>query len=506
MDHAAERSRRTVPLLILAAFAILAFVGLFFWWFVRDHDQTVENEISIERDEAKAELEARRARGLSASKVEGEPLQGLTPAATAQFLLLVLDPDGEPVADARLDLYPHDGAHFILRTDADGLAVTDQREDSASIFVLATGWWPQRFDEVPLSKTEHTLRLKPGESFEGHLIHDDGRPAVGLKPGLWIGGRTPGILSRGLKAAEATAIQTVWSKRLACLTDENGHFIYRGLPATGSWNAHLYPPQGYGFLNDVDATIQLIFSEAPIGLRVPLTRLPQLTMRFVAGEDRRPVPGASVQYAHDRGRSLDHTNSAFADSDEDGRIVIDIATRRFYDFLLAIPLSDRAPEIRHIEPFVGLKDLGDILLPARRDITIEITDASGKPLAGAFVGIEGTNRTGGPSDVQGYCLLKNVTNKELSIEATAAGFATSKVAISKDQQQAKLVLLRGDTLEVLAFDSEGNPRAMAPIAIAWPSDKMLFGTPRGFPTALSQRVLEGSIHGGQGGPKCQQPT
>jgi hypothetical protein len=309
---------------------------------------------------------------------DGEPVR-LTLAASEPVRFRALDPDGRPVAGARVvparlrgvDVPAELGARFEVQTDGAGwgtLAVSAASELDV-IRVISGSFGVQQL-RVTKSDTDgvRTLRLLPVGRVVGQIQADDSQAVRGLTVRLRTDpDPSADVVGVGGSASVVTddqgrfAVPAIAAGKLAMSVDYPWNLPWRG-PLVGSW------PQ--------------VQCNSTTAVTIPLMRAPRITGVVRENLSGRPIAGVGVAVAMDAAIPL-------VTSDNEGRFSAYVAPGMAYSFAVRIPRGYYSPTDRVNSESIleGVKELTlkPIFLSAALEVQGMVIDAEGIPVPAADV-------------------------------------------------------------------------------------------------------------------------
>jgi protocatechuate 3,4-dioxygenase beta subunit len=277
------------------------------------------------------------------------------PTSAASLTIAVVDPEGEPVPGAEIELTSLDRASPRARVHADGDGRSPELELVAGAYAVSIehgDYSPRRISRVVLDASEvRTIRaqLSPGWRLQGRVETAEGTPVPGA---TLVAG--PACEWKSGLAPEA------WKRR--AVSDAQGAFTLDGLPMEPILvSAHEGDACGQTAVLEPTPSIVVILLEPGLLVRGLLLE---------AGS-REPVDAGELLDVED-GRVL-------ARSDAEGR------------FAWTAPLGDHGPwtarSAQHVSTSVRLDPRDDnvVSLPRRVNVAFIVHDAEGGPLEGVNV-------------------------------------------------------------------------------------------------------------------------
>lgn len=394
--------------------------------------------------------------GVELPEDRGVDLGEVVLEAAVALDLLVVDGDGDPVADAKVDHSPHrtrggggsrpqnvmtssTGRDSGPATDAEGRYRLEGLAPGLPLDLQVTksGWMPAQLSQVvPPLEDELVVALEKGLTVAGRVLADAGRPATGASV----------MLSQrwAIEHSEGSSFQTVSTGTRA---DDEGGFRFEGLRPSPriELSAHWEGLSGAVVVDDPPPR-----GEVPVEIRLqPAPRV----VGTVSDREGRPVSGATVSLqppGSDR-RAVRATASAATD-----------ALGRF-DLV-----AEAAGPVRVTAKHQGLSAEREVVvapgtttvdlrldLPEGLWLRGRIIDPEGRTVTGAMLSLTCVERCDEPfsrtTHVDGELLVADLVPGVYLVEATVTGFATARregVDLTRGPVDGlELVLRRGGRVE-----------------------------------------------------------
>jgi len=287
-----------------------------------------------------------------------------------------------------------------------------------------TAWAPgieSTAAEVGAAGTPVALVLTPAAAVAGRVVDGGGAPLAGIPVWCW---ETP-LRMRMLRARGfASGDRPVASPLPWAVSSKSGGFALHGLAA----GRHLLTARRDGW-PDAEATLDLVAgttTEAVLALR-PGTA----ASLVVVDADRHPLAGASVA-AHDGGQpdaEAGHASEPMAVATSDAKGKVSLRPVQLGEFTLRVGRPGYVPRTIVIEITEDGQDLGEVVLEPGCEVSGQVIDDAGAPVAGAAVRIGPNERfLGMPqalSDLQGqFTIADQPAHGEMLLEARAEGFVS----------------------------------------------------------------------------------
>ncbi|MEO6710871.1 MAG: hypothetical protein ABI054_03190 [Planctomycetota bacterium] len=353
--------------------------------------------------------------------------------------LLLLDPEGHAVADARVALFREKELLAKATTDTAGLASFAPQQGKARYAIAALGWELAR-GEFELSAGRTTITLAD-DAFVAGVARVDHAPPPESFELQWRAETEvplPDVVLKALQRSASNPVITV------ALTQPDGSFQFRGVRANAigwlRWSAPY-------FLRDVENELNAR------GLKVPAPRR-DIVLDLVAGVELRlrvvdaegkPLPGAGVRFTRHVPRAAGketswQTMNQVADSQ--GRYRQALAWEESDNCTVSVsaPGSAAWKEYSLTRPPLlrGVWDVGDLATIGNRTLLVRVQNVDGSPLWEA-------NVYAWTGDAPSFKLETDAAGM-VSIEI---GELVSKIAVEKFTYLTALVEVPSDTLEVV---------------------------------------------------------
>ena len=379
--------------LALATIAIAACAVAFLWL----NNSSVNQTDDAKRDVATAAPSAAgnevlAPASLGATDSTRERAAGDSPrseSGTRQLELLLFDPEGHPVADARVALFREKELLAKATTDSAGLASFSPQQGKAEYAIAALGWDLAR-GEVELSAGRKTITLADNAFVAGVARVDHASPPEQFEL-QWRADLAEGEASLSdsvVKALQRSASDPAIS---VAQTQPDGSFQFRGVRANTSgwlrWRAAY-------FLRDVEDESNARELKVPAPRRdlvLDLVTGIELRLRVVDAAGK-PIPGAGVGFTRriqrSPGKELSwQTSNATADSEgryrqalaweESDRCTVSVSapgTAAWKEYSLTRPALLR-----------GVWDVGDLATVEIRTLLVRVQNVDGHPIQDARV-------------------------------------------------------------------------------------------------------------------------
>ena len=385
------------------------------------------------------------------------------PASAAGMKVLeltVVGLDGKPAGEVKLTVNA-DGLNPApkLKTDAQGVARVEYPEKAKYVSVgveagkatvpVRLSWGNGRAAE-PLPE-KYTLNLEPGTEIKGKVVDDAGNPIKGASVMLSVRKKDPAHPERSANIS---------FKKLT--TRDGGVFSYPRVPAefdeiqVGVFHHGYLSTYGSGA-----AFYSMNKYENVAGLRdgsatFTLKRGP-IIEGVVRGSDGKPVEGAGVGFGKDRVAS---NVLPEVKTDKDGKFAH--AAHSGESVMLTIKAKAHAPEIvQFLMPADGKKL--EVALKGAQTLAGRVVDSSGKPLADAWIFVEGfgESRTVNArlrSDADGKFTWTGAPAVPVQADVQAEGFARSSGVTLTPGKDNTVTLIKAAVVRGTVVDAEtGKP-------------------------------------------------
>ncbi|MBL8694196.1 MAG: carboxypeptidase regulatory-like domain-containing protein [Planctomycetes bacterium] len=431
------RNRRWIGV----AFAAVAAGGALLWHLTA---QGAEEEGLRDPRRAPTSRESAASRGapmpssVSADHARSSVSNSDSTATADRARLRVLLAGGAPALGARVILY--DGIQFLEKQNCDGLGEVAFASvpPTALILVERPNATPSQaaWAELPLEgdggQAARTLRLPRGAHLSGVLTVDGAAPGEPIRIGFVPNRALPELELIPSQVLVAAGTWVGGRRPLETATTPEGFFEFLDLPENCS--GLLQIPHCYTFAG-LDGETRSTHVERPQeGMRLALERLPVLAGRLVEEGTGRPVRDTlQIDIRGPGGRTLSGSSS------EDGTFQFCVPKlsapagagsappNATYSLQVSADRSAKKVLLDREVEVKGIVNLGDILVPAMRQIEVEVLDRAGAAIPGAFVRID--RELGGPTDANG---LARITCSAASGEAIvgAVGYRRARLSIA----------------------------------------------------------------------------
>jgi len=303
---------------------------------------------------------------------------------TQQLEILVLDPEGALVVDARVALFREEALLLDGSTGSDG-SVRWRAQDGTAQYAIAAWGWAFARGEVELSAGRKTLTLPEGALIAGTALVDDAAPVEPFEL-RWRSDASaeefslPQAVWQGLRRPSFKFVSPV------ARTGPDGSFQFRGLRPDASGSLLWTAPY---FLRGAPSERQArsLNLKAPRSdVRLDLSAGCELRLRVVDAA-RNPVPNAQVRLERRTGSAPAVGNSASCD--EQGRCSIALSPEAFDRCSVSVAHEKSAAwKLHALTPppvLCGVWDVGDLEATAARTVLVRVQDVEGRPIEGASV-------------------------------------------------------------------------------------------------------------------------
>ncbi len=326
-----------------------------------------------------------------------EPAKAEKPQPARTLRVAVLDPQGKPLPYAKIhsSIWTHEKgfqANHDYKTDAAGVASVElpksfyilrlwaSKKGFADLFA---NWEQNELGSGAKLPAEYVIRMERAVTAGGRIVDEQGKPIAGAKVEVHLG--------RDLKPVNSDG-RTSYNWALADrsnTTDDEGRWRIDNVPNHPQVKLDLfvshpdYVPDKWdsrrNYQSAAGVTTEMLLKETAIlpikhGIRV------QGQVTDPAGK---PIKGALVIYGDDSYGS--HEPCKFP-TDAEGRYRLPALPPELTT--LTVIAADLAPQLRRVMLRDGLPPQ-DFRLAAGKRIRLRIVDAVGKPVAKAYVGIDG---------------------------------------------------------------------------------------------------------------------
>lgn len=353
-------------------------------------------------------------------------------AATLRVTLT--DPEGKPVADARVQL----GAGMVGRDaepdEAPGTWRFDDLEPGTHALNVDRDGFLDVREPVEVEEGAHLtreIRLDRGAAIEGVVLDDQGRPAAGAR--IEAERKEPDPPGSGWHEIPAG--------RATC--DAQGRFTLGGL-RPGSHELSVY--------GENLSLLEPVLVKAPAsGLTVKAARLGvvRLTLRAPAGA---ALPRSAYVWRH----------TPSGGGSGSGHRILPEGRMEFIGFRGPERLDIRVEGYVRVEREVDVKpgaqvDLGTIALEVGLTLKGHVRDPSGQPVAGAHLTYAGASEATSAED--GAFALEHLPAGPVLIEVDAEGFLAlgQTLTVASEGPPVVLTLSRGALLTGVVKDAQGRP-------------------------------------------------
>lgn len=326
-------------------------------------------------------------------------------------------------------------------TDANG-RIEVAADGAELLLVVSAAGYPLIAESRALVPGEHVLELPNGERVAGSVVIDDGRPAAALRlvldsdHALQTGASIPEIVFAAL------SIRPGNRARIVTETDSTGRFEFRALPP--DWSGGLFVAHPYSIRSTsagaVDAASRHVRLERAVSeLRIELAAT--LRGRLVDAA-RAPVAAltSGARLLTREGQSRDA--GAIAITDRSGRFAFELPEGTLRHVALGLDPARAEFWVFHEAYLRELPrdlDLGEIVVPALRELRFVAQDPAGVPVVGAVAQVG--QHSSKPTDEQGAGVVPHLSPSARELRVVAGGFLPANVPIDARTPDALVVVL-----------------------------------------------------------------
>lgn len=235
--------------------------------------------------------------------------------APAVYSGRVVDPDGKPVAGAKVSSYEPTATQkaeaplATAITDSQGRFQLARSRETLMCVVRADGFALYAYYSTNLENVPGEFRLKRPASVQIHIVGSDGQPVAGVRVGVTsMREKSPVTLIGGLIPVELR-------ERLAQPTDEAGICTLPDMPQMSSIVVRVIDPMYLGENEGIETTDAAIVDAGAIRVTKGVT----IEGRVVRGDTNAPVAGINV---NDRVQNGNSSSGGNATTDADGKFRI----------------------------------------------------------------------------------------------------------------------------------------------------------------------------------------
>lgn len=437
-----------------------------------------ENELSAAGTAASIHQPDNGSLGLDAARLDGSSSAQDPARAPAQtnLTLRVVDPSGAPVPGARFAVFLADHAEALASgaTDGSGTASIPASNEVLNVVLAASGHAPW-CGALPAGLNPE-IRLPPGKTVSG-LVQVDGKPAtralpLELRSDLRLIPR--GAVSESILALVGIDPQATGTFAGSC--DAAGRFAFGGLPEQWEGSIRctelLYMAPGQPSNSYFPHWTQIPSPHEDFILE--LRESPAARGRVVLNDERTPAfPGWVTIALHYPGkqRSLN-----FAELRRDG--TFEVVMRPWHDptempIRLEVTVTTiTCPEkVWNFDTVPENLEVGTLILPPARSLSLEVRSQAGLPLIGARAGVTAWNLAVGPSGADGRLML-DVAADDGVVDITADGYLPERLTLpdGRDPIDIPVTLRPARDLKLLVRSPEGQLLTGAMLTISMNQD------------------------------------
>ncbi|TAH39253.1 MAG: carboxypeptidase regulatory-like domain-containing protein [Planctomycetota bacterium] len=491
---------KTLLLLLLLA------LGLLFFLAGRGAEEAPERaQTSAGQSESPLPAAAPLAPGAAAAESQGaaerrESAPSAPDSAAGSLELRFLDSAGAPLPGAAFALLQGSTRLASGLADGAGTVRVPAAGGSAQLVLAAPGHAPH-LETLVLDPGTRELRLTAGFAVAGHVFVD-GAPA--REPvALALESERPQfeVTAEVLEALAGVAdLEGAGPTYLRLRSDASGWFRCDGLPA--DWSGTLrctednYMGEAYSLENYGAAILQVPAPRADLVLR--LRRVPVLRGRVRQADGAAPTepPSVSARMSY-RNRSM----STGRQTDAEGGFRVPVRDPNLSALSLRIQPAG-APAFEHpVDPIPPDWNVGDILLPAVREIAFVALDLQGQAVAGVRASADEGQSWSAPSGGDGRGTVAALM-QACTLRGRAPGYLSERPEVPESATGPVTLWMRASNeLRVHVTDPEGAPvpGAMVVLGLDGP---MLEGEDA--LNSLSERVFPGQMMGASWSDTMQQ--
>jgi len=391
---------------------------------------------------------------------------GGAPPPSQQLRIEVLNEDETPVARADVVLLRETRVLAHGTTGADGRTVVPMPEGRAEVAVVRG---PALLYRGVLAAEEGsaTLHIPLGALVEGTVLVEGAPPRQPLVLTLETARGAARPPSPPAFLAAFLGLEPRGDPAFLLPTGPGGDFRFSGLPS--EWSGRLVFPRGYVLETENPETFLplLDLPHPATGLVLRLRPVPAITGRVLAPGRADPVPATAIRFEFllengSTGGSLE------ADAEGRFRIPLNRGLPRLARLDFQAPgTGSLALEIRDV-PASG-KDLGDVVLGARRSVPFRTVDDHGEAVAGSVARIPGDFDVppSDPTDAGGGSALEKAPLGAFSMVVDALGYRRAVVSVPpRLSSPLPVVLVKSTQLEILLATQDGEPAAGTTLILA----------------------------------------